>query len=82
MCYRAQYGDDLDSIVQEGSQMGLPANQSRYNMYRQFAYLRYGTLGSGVRKELCDCVQDLIMQEFPVTAGTTRRGFVAVQNDE
>ena len=82
MCDRAQYGDELDSMVQEVIEMSLPANQSRYSMYRQFTHLRYGTLGSGVRKELCDCVQDLIMQEFPVTAGTTRRGFVAVVNDE
>ena len=82
MCDRAQYGDDLDSMVQEVSQMGLPANQSRYSMYRQFTHLRYGTLGSGVRKELCGCVQDLVMREFPVAAGTTRRGFMAVRNEE
>ena len=82
MCDRAQYGDELDNMVEEVSAMSLPANQSRYSMYRQFTHLRYGTLGSGVRKELCDCVQELVMHEFPVASGSTRRGFVAVSNDE
>ena len=69
-------------MVEEVSAMSLPANQARYRMYRQFTHLRYGTLGSGVRKELCDCVQDLVMQEFPVERGMRRTGFVVIGSDE
>ena len=79
-CDRAQYEDELHTMVEEVSEMGLPANQSRFNMYRRFTNLRYGTLGAGVRKELCDCVQALVLHEFPIAKGTTKRGFMAGPN--
>ena len=44
--------------------------------------MKYGSLGSGVRKEVDQCVQDMVIQEFLVAVGKRKRGFVAIVNDE
>ena len=62
--------------------MGLPADRSRYMMYHQYTHIKYGSLGSGARKEVDQCVQDLVIQEFPVAVDKRKRGFVAILNDE
>ena len=69
-------------MVEEVSQMALPSNQSRYRMYSQYTKMKYGSLGSGVRKEVDRCVQYLIIQEFPVAVGKRKRGFLVIVNDE
>jgi len=62
--------------------MSLPNNQSRYKIYRKYTHMKYGSLGTGVRREVDECVQDLIMQEFPVERGMRRTGFVVIGSDE
>ena len=81
-CDRAQFGDDLDSFMGQVEQMSLPNNQARYKVYRQYTHMKYGSLGTGVRREVDVCVQDLIMQEFPVERGMRRTGFVVIGSDE
>ena len=81
-CDRAQFADELDGFLEEVKQMSLPSNQSRYKMYRWSTNMKYGSLGTGVRKEVDECVQDFIMQEFPVEKGMRRTGFIGIGSDK
>jgi len=79
-CDRAQYRDELEVMFEEVSQMGVPPNQKRYMMYRQFIALKHGPLGNRVRRKLDDCVQELVVCHFPVEAGKRKWGFVDTVN--
>ena len=82
ICDRAQYRDELETMFEEVDAMGVPSNQKRYMMYRQFIHVKHGSLGNRVRRKLCDCVQELIVLHFPVAAGKRKRGFVAAEKHD
>ena len=69
-------------MFEEISQMGVPPNQKRYLMYRQFTQLKYVSLGNRLRRKLDDRVQELIVCHFPVEAGKRKRGFVAIKKHD
>ena len=43
--------------------------------------MKYGSLGTGVRREVDVCVPDFIMQEFPIERDMRRTGFVVIGSD-
>ena len=44
-------------------------------MYKRFTFTKYGALGSKQRRKVDACVQELIVNTFPVERGKRKRGF-------
>ena len=76
-CDRVQYRMELDNHLNEVALLEMMPDQKRFQMYRRFTFIKHGNLGSGVRRKLDDCVQELIVAVFPVTAGKRKRGYEA-----
>ena len=76
-CDRVQYRMELDNHLNEVALLDIMPDQKRFQMYRRFTFIKHGNLGSGVRHKLDDCMQELIVAAFPVTAGKRKRGYEA-----
>jgi len=76
-CDRVQYRMELDNHLNEVSLLDIMPDQKRFQMYRRFTFIKHGNLGGGVRRKLDNCVQELIVDVFPVTAGKRKRGYEA-----
>ena len=50
-------------------------NQKHFIVYRQFTWIKHGRLGTHVRRQLCECVQELILLNFPVEKGKKKRSY-------
>ena len=76
-CDRMKYSRELDEMVQEANDYDNLNNEKRFTTYRSFSYMKWGRMGTGNRRKLCDCVQKFILEHFPVDKGKRKRGFQA-----
>ena len=71
----AKYRRELDDLLEEVAIKNKCANQKRFIMYRQFTWIKHGRFNTNVRHQLCECVQELILLNFPVEKGKRKRGY-------
>ena len=69
------YMDALEGLLGEVALIDWKQNEKRYAMYKKFTVIKYGALGSKQRGKLDECVQELIVNTFPVEHGKRKRGF-------
>ena len=81
-CDRTQYRDELDDMVEFVKLLHIEPHQKRFQMYSKFNFEQYGFCGSGMRHKVGDCVQELILTNFPVVLGKRKRGYRSAGNDE
>jgi len=74
-CDRVQYRVELEEMLSDVALLQIANDKKRYNMYRRFTFMRHSSLGSGVRRKLDECVQELIVETFPVESGKRKRGY-------
>ena len=74
-CDRVQYRVELEEILNEVALLQIANDKKRYQMYRRFTFMKHSSLGSRVRRKLDNCVQELIVGNFPVEAGKRKRGY-------
>ena len=74
-CNRAQYRTDLEELLAEAASRDVIVNEKRHMMYVRFIRMKYGLLGTGNMRKLCGCVQELILEHFPVEKGKRKRRY-------
>ena len=55
-CDCAQYTDELESMIDEVAQSGVPSNNKPFIIYHQFTSMKYCSFGNGIRRKLNDYV--------------------------
>ena len=81
-CDRAQYRDELDDMLEYVRLLEIQPHQKCFQMYSKFTLEKYGVCGTGMRHKVDDCLQELIITNFPVAAGKRKRGYRSAGNDE
>ena len=80
-CDRVYYKNALDGILAEVAVMNCKLYQIRFTMYKRFTFMKYGVLGSELRCRVNECVQELIVLNFPVEAGKRKRSYNFLSNE-
>ena len=81
-CDRAQFRYELEVMIEYVNLLDMKPNQKRFQMYRKFIWERYGGCGTNMRHKVDDCVQELILDNFPVEKGKRKRGYRSAGNHE
>ena len=81
MCDRMGYKDELKEMLQDVGLHDGSIKELRFIMYRKFTLLKHGLLGKKNRREICYCVNDIILHTFPLEKGQRKCGFEAIKNN-
>ena len=76
------YCDELDGMVKYVKLLYMEPHQKLLQMYSKFTFEKYGFCGSDMRHKVDDCVQEVILTNFPVAAGKRKSGYRSAGNDE
>ena len=75
VCDRINFSEKLTESIDRVSEAMMPNNKKRKYVYRCFVRRKWGYLDEGERKQICDCVLQLVRRFFPVPAGDEPMGF-------
>ena len=76
ICDRIHFEEKLTESIDKISETNWPNNKKRKYVYKHFIRRKWGYLREGQRKEICDCVLQLVRRFFPVPAGDEPMGFM------
>ena len=68
-------------MLVEVAMMNGEPDQKSFTMYKMFEFVKHGVLGSKLRYNMDECVQELIISTFPVKAGKRKRSFKSLSNE-
>ena len=71
----SQYRKDLEELLAEAASRDVMTKEKIYMMYRRFTRMKYGSMGTENRRKLCGCVQELIIEHFPVEKVERKRRY-------